>query len=338
MLKRAVIWLAGVVMAVSVVVIWAYLTMIRMPGESFRGAMPVLSSDEMALSGEMRLSVEELADRIGERNPGTYGGLVAAEEYLISSLRSAGLPVRRQSYDVAGRRCENLEVEIAGSDRADEIVVVGAHYDSAPGTAGADDNASGVAATLALARRFAGTRPSRTLRLLFFVNEEPPYFQRPLMGSRVYAASSRSRGEHIVAMISLETIGLFSDVEGSQQYPFPFSLFYPSTGNFIGFVGNLDSRDLLHTAISAFRDSATIPSDGVAAPESISGIGWSDHWAFWQEDVPAIMITDTAPFRSPYYHTPEDTPEKIDYEKMARVVAGVRHVVERLVNGVPEGD
>lgn len=151
------------------------------------------------------------------------------------------------------------------------------------------------------------------------------------MGSRVYAANAKRRRETIMAMLALETIGYYTDKPGSQQYPPPFNLFYPDTGNFIGFVGNLASRPLVCTCIKTFRETTPFPSEGVAAPPFIKGIGWSDHWAFWQEGYPGIMITDTAPFRYPHYHEDSDTPDRVNYERMARVVAGIGRVVERLM-------
>lgn len=225
---------------------------------------------------------------------------------------------------------KNIEAEMTGSKKPEEIIIVGAHYDSVSGSPGANDNASGVAALLELARNFKEQSPERTLRFVAFVNEEPPYFQTEEMGSRVYARRSRERGENIVAMISLETIGYYSDAENSQVYPFPFSLFYPSRGDFIGFVSNTSSRTLVRGAIRVFREDAAFPSQGVAAPGWLTGIGWSDQWSFWKEDYPAIMITDTAIFRYPHYHRRSDTPDKIDYDRMARVVEGVGRVVRDL--------
>ena len=143
----------------------------------------------------------------------------------------------------------------------------------------------------------------------------------------MYASRSRNRGEDIVAMISIETIGYYSDDSNSQQYPMPFSFFYPNTGNFIGFVGNISSSQLLRRAIALFRKHSKFPSEGIAAPGWITGIGWSDHWSFWKEGYPAIMITDTAPFRYKHYHTLQDMPDKIEYSRMARVVAGISKVV-----------
>jgi len=137
----------------------------------------------------------------------------------------------------------------------------------------------------------------------------------------------------MLAMISLETIGFFSEVEDSQKYPPPFSMFYPSTGDFIAFVGNLSSRSLVHKAIAVFRNDTQFPSEGIATFGFIPGVGWSDHWAFWQEGYPAIMVTDTAPFRYHHYHTVDDTVDKIDFDRLARVVQGMEHVIEMLVGG-----
>jgi len=152
------------------------------------------------------------------------------------------------------------------------------------------------------------------------------------MGSRVYASHSRSRNENIVGMLSLETMGYYSEAPGSQEYPIPFSLFYPHTANFIGFVGNIRSRQLVRLSLDAFRRKAQFPSEGTAAPGWITGIGWSDHWSFWREGYRAIMVTDTAFFRYEHYHTLEDTPEKIDYNRLARVTNGLAEVVAELAN------
>jgi Zn-dependent M28 family amino/carboxypeptidase len=128
-------------------------------------------------------------------------------------------------------------------------------------------------------------------------------------------------------MLSLETIGYYSDAPNSQQYPPPFNLYYPSTGNFIGFVGNEESSRLVEQVVRAFRQHAKFPSEGSAAPSDVPGVGWSDHWSFWQAGYPALMVTDTAPFRYPHYHLSSDTPDKLDYDRMARVVDGLQAVI-----------
>jgi Zn-dependent M28 family amino/carboxypeptidase len=222
----------------------------------------------------------------------------------------------------------NIEASRAGSK---EVVVVGAHYDSVQGCAGANDNGSGVAALLEVARLLAGTKPERTLRFVAFPNEEAPFFGTDAMGSAQYARRCRTRGENVAAMLSLETMGYYSDAPDSQSYPLGLAaLGYPAEGNFIAFVGDYNSRALLHAAIDTFRKTTGFPSEGLGAPAMIPGVGWSDHYAFWQEGYPAIMVTDTAPFRYPHYHTPEDTPDRIDYDRFARVVVGVARVVATL--------
>lgn len=306
--------------------------MIRMPGRSHAGPLPPLTDTQRQLAHRLRAHVARLAGDIGERNVWAFDGLEAAAAYLEATLRGLGYAVTSQEFTAQGRRVRNLAAERRGAVSADEIVLVGAHYDSVFGCPGANDNASGVAALLDLARWFAEQQPSRTLRFVAFVNEEPPLFQTGAMGSLVYARRARQRGDRIVAMLSLETIGSYSDVEGSQQYPFPFGLFYPSRSDFIAFVGNLASRALVREAVGSFRRHAEFPSEGVAAPGGIVGIGWSDHWSFWEQKYPALMVTDTALFRYAHYHLPSDTPERVDYERMARVVNGLARVIEDLTN------
>jgi Zn-dependent M28 family amino/carboxypeptidase len=224
---------------------------------------------------------------------------------------------------VGGVVCANLEVELRGILKPEEIVVVGAHYDSVPQTPGADDNASGVAALLALAESWAKAAPERTVRFVAFANEEPIYFQTELMGSRVYAKMCKARGDKIVAMLSLESMGYFSDEKKSQKYPFPLSLFYPSRGNFIAVVGNRESKALVTRVAKVMRATKALPVERASLPGKLQGVGWSDHWAFWQEGYPAAMITDTAPFRNPHYHRGTDTAEKLDYVRLAAAVRGL---------------
>jgi Zn-dependent M28 family amino/carboxypeptidase len=205
--------------------------------------------------------------------------------------------------------------------------VLGAHYDTVGGSPGANDNGTGVAALLELARRFAGRPQARTIRFVAFVNEEPPFFQTPQMGSLVYADAARARGDRIVGMLSLETMGYYSDEPGSQQYPVPeMAGMYPDVGNFIGFVSNLESSTLLSAARRAFAERTSFPLQTAAMPGELPGAGWSDHWSFWHAGYPALMVTDTAPWRYPWYHSAGDTPDKIDFEKLADVVNGLEQV------------
>ncbi len=303
-----------------------------MPEHSAVGDLPPLGEAERELEGRLRAHVHTLAGDIGERNVFRPDRLEEAAQYLETTLENLGHHVESQAFESRGVPVRNLEVVRPGRSLPDEIVVVGAHYDSVLGCPGANDNGSGVAAVIELSRLLAARELSRTVRFVLFVNEEPPFFQTGDMGSLHYARRAKERGEHIVAMFSLETMGCFTDAEGSQSYPFPFSFFYPSRGNFIAFVGNLSSQRLLRRAVESFRLHASIPSEGAAVPGGITGVGWSDHWAFWQHGYPGVMVTDTAPFRYEHYHTPLDTPDRVRYGPLARVVAGLEQVIVDLAS------
>jgi hypothetical protein len=308
----------------------------RMPGKNISKAVP-LSRDEVKLREELRADVQKLAGEIGERNMWHYAQLNAAADFIENSFSRAGLQPGRDSYELQGQTCHNIEAQIHGRSQGaavaspPSIILIGAHYDSVLGSPGANDNGSGVAALLALARRFAGKTPEHTLRFVAFVNEEPPYFLLDEMGSNVYAGRCKARGDKISAMISLETIGYFSDAPHSQTYPSRvLGAFYPKVGNFIGFVSNVHSRTLLRRVISLFRKHAKIPSEGAALPSFVPGVSWSDQWSFWRHGYPGIMVTDTAPFRYPYYHSASDTPDKLDYDRFTLVVSGMEKVIEDL--------
>jgi hypothetical protein len=323
--RRLLFSLLRIIAAVALVIALLWWFGMRMPGTNVSTAAP-LSPEEIALRDELRADVQKLAGGIGERNMSRYAQLNAAADFIEQSFTRAGLHARRDTYQLHERDCHNIEAEITGN--SPQIVVVGAHYDSVLGCPGANDNGSGVAAMLALARRFAGKPAAATLRFVAFVNEEPPYFLSPEMGSFVYAGRCKYRGDQITAMISLETIGYYSDAPGSQTYPAPgLGVFYPKIGNFIGFVANTHSRALLRREISVFRAQKKIPSEGAALPAFIPGVSWSDQWSFWRHGYPAIMITDTAPFRYPHYHLPTDTPDKLDYDRFALVVSAMQAVI-----------
>jgi Zn-dependent M28 family amino/carboxypeptidase len=303
--------------------------MTQMPLKSYALPLPPLSSEQVEIRDHLAGHVRYLSERIGERNLSRPGSLPATADYLRRSLQQAGYAVTDQTFRVNGQQVSNLEVILSGDGDA-RTVVVGAHYDSAAAAPGANDNGSGAAGVLELAGLLRRSKLRKTVRLVLFVNEEPPFFQTDNMGSVVYARQLRKEHVAVSAMISLETIGYYSESRGSQKYPALLGLFYPNRGNFVAFVADPESRDLLRRAIRRFRESAKFPSEGISAPASWPGIGWSDQWSFWQQQYPAIMITDTAPFRYRYYHTPSDTADQIDFESMARVVDGIHKVVEFL--------
>lgn len=330
--KSALVRLTAILSLIAILSIWGWSIIMFMPGKSYQGELPPLTAAETSLKDELMQDIQKLGE-IGEHNYIFYDRLVAAEKFLHNSLTAAGYQINRQTYTIDDREFHNLEVEIKGTQNPDEIVVIGAHYDSVVGSPGANDNGTGVAAVLALARAFAGKETSRTLRFVEFVNEEPPFFWTENMGSLVYAKGCHSRQEKIVAMLSLETMGYYSDKPGSQKYPLGLlDKIYPITGNFIAFIGNMASSKLVRQVVGGFRSHTQFPSEGSALPSSLPGAGWSDHWAFWQMGYPALMVTDTAPFRYPYYHTVQDTPDKVDGDRLARVVAGLERVIRDLVS------
>jgi hypothetical protein len=308
--------------------------MTSMPGKPHRGALPPLTDAEAALAQSLEHHIATIAAR--EHNVVHYDELEKVARYIEATLASFGYAVGRQEFLADGKLVRNIDVAIepAGRSAEPDVIVVGAHYDSVSGSPGANDNASGAAAVIELARllrdldRVGGKR----IRLALFVNEEPPYFRTEAMGSLRYARALAQRNERVVAMYSLETIGFYSSDPGSQVYPAPFGLMFPDRGDFVAFVGMMGSRALVRETMRSFRSHTSFPTIGGVAPDFIPGIGWSDHWAFAEQGFPAVMITDTAPFRYPHYHQPSDTPDKVDAEKVARVVKGIERVVRDFSN------
>ncbi|HUN87436.1 MAG TPA: M20/M25/M40 family metallo-hydrolase [Terriglobales bacterium] len=330
-MKRFLKWFL-VILIVVVAFLFGYFEYrsFRMPSHSYRHPLEPLDNFQMHVRDHLKQHVEKLAGQTGERNLEHYDHLETTAAYIRQQLEQQDYQVREQDYTVDGKTCRNLYAMLDGSDKSKGVIVVGAHYDTVSGSPGADDNASGVAAVLELARIMKNDGLTRSVMFAFFPNEEPPHFQTDQMGSLVLARALRQQGVPMTAMISVESIGYYSDQPHSQKYPPGIASFYPSVGNFIGFVSDLHSRDLLQQGVRSFRASTHFPSEGAALPGWLEGASWSDHWAFQQVGVPAIMVTDTAPFRNPHYHQPSDTPDTLDYDKTARVVVGLKHVIAAL--------
>ena len=314
-------------LTILVGLIAVFVWMVYMPGRSYTGDLPELDSDGERMAQRFEAHVTALCSHPAGRNFIEKEGLAAARDYIAARFEASGYQVRHLEYEISGDRFTNLEATRPGTTHADEIVLVGAHYDAVVGAPGANDNGSGVAAMLELAARLKDIETPRSIRFVAFVNEEPPHFQQNSMGSDVYARLAAKENQNIVAMYALETIGYFRDEPGTQHYPAPLGLFYPSAGNFIAFVGNLSSRGLVTRSLRSFRTHASFPSEGIAAPEFFPGINWSDHWSFWKQGYPAVMVTDTAPYRYPHYHAPGDTPDKVDYDKMVPLVRGIEKML-----------
>lgn len=305
------------------------------PGASYSGPLLAMMPGEVELRNNLRWHVQILAGEIGERNRAHPQAYLRAEDYITRAFRRAGYAPRLlQERRVAGVAIHNIEAALESTDQPGEILVIGAHYDSEEDCPGANDNGSGIAALIEVARLCAGQPMARTVRFVAFYDEE--HFGNRPMGSRLYAADCRQRHENIVGMISLETIGYYSDAPHSQRYPSMFHAFHPSyprTGNFIAFIGNSHSRESVNQAVTSFRTHSRFPSEGLVAPWFVGDAGRSDHGSFWKEGYPGLMVTDTADFRYDYYHELQDTPDKLDYDRTARVTAGLAQVIHALANG-----
>ena len=310
------------------VLVWLHLWLPAEASAPRRSAVPA----EDALAAALRAHVTAIASR--PHNVSHPAELEAAARYIECQLAQLGYEVECQEYTAAGAPVRNIAVAIpaVGPGAASAgALVVGAHYDSYLNAPGANDNGTGVAALIEIARALRGSSPGASpIRLVFCVNEEPPFFDTPDMGSRRYAAWLAARGVAVSSMLSLETLGAFSDAPGSQTYPAPFGRVFPDRANFVAFVGTIGSRQLLSRAIASFRQHSDVPSLGGIAPALVQGVDWSDHKSFAERGIPALMITDTALYRYAHYHTPADTPDKIDYVTLARLTHALTQVVRDL--------
>jgi hypothetical protein len=327
----SVLLLVGI-LAVVVLIALAGWYALAVPGRAHVGPLPTSTAEERDLA--IRLKTHVMAIASVPHNVKHFAALEQAAQHIERTLQGLGYAIERQVFSVAGRDVRNIEAKRENHSAAGAALVVGAHYDSYENAPGANDNGTGVAVLLELARLLKEWRPDRThVRLVFFVNEEPPYYRTPDMGSWRYAKLLSERGDNIHGMISLETLGAFSERPGSQRYPVPFGLVFPTTANFIAFVGLPGSRAFLHEVMASFRRHTAFPSIGGVAPDAlVPGIGWSDHWAFQAFDYPAIMVTDTALFRYPHYHLPSDTPDKVDYDRLAHITKGLERVMREIAH------
>lgn len=274
--------------------------------------------------------VRMLSETLSPRNAARTDNLDSVAAYIRREFESArARRVSEQPYEAMGRSYRNV-IAVFGPDSGERIVV-GAHYDTAGPQPGADDNASGVAGLIELAHLLGRSSPPIRVELVAYPLEEPPFFRSEYMGSAVHARSLRQEGASVRAMLSLEMIGYFSDAEGSQRFPNPIlRLVYPTKGNFISVIGKMGEGLLVRKIKGAMTQASALPVYSINAPRSIPGVDFSDHLNYWREDYPAVMVTDTAFYRNPNYHSSADTAEKLDYKRMAQVVEGIYAAVNEL--------
>lgn len=269
----------------------------------------------------LKRHVTFLSRDIGERNFMQYQNLERAADYISEEFKNYGYEPEEQIYSLEGKPYRNIIATKKGEILSDKIIIVCSHYDSVMGSPGADDNASGVSGLLELARALSKENVNQTTRFIAFTNEEPPLFMTKDMGSFRYAQEAKRRGDNILGVVCLESIGYYSDKKGAQSYPLALSPFYPNKGNFIALVSNFHSRRLLKRIVREFKEVSSFSIEYLIAPAILApAISFSDHWSFWKFGYRAVMITDTAFYRTPYYHTPQDTFEKLNYASMAELV------------------
>lgn len=319
----------SVLLVVALLVLWLFV------------ARPMFSEIERGPAG-MELSPADLKEHVttlsrtfAPRDFRHPGNLDKAARYIADHFRAAGAEVYEQPYDCHGVIYKNIIAEFG--PESDSVTIVGAHYDAVEGTPGADDNGSGVAGLLELARMLSDASLSSRVVLAAYALEEPPFFKSEYMGSMVHARSLREKGVRVRLMICFEMIGYFTDEPGSQQFPVPFlKLFYPSRGNFIGIVDQLFSLQAGRLK-KWMRSQIKLPVCSINAPGWLPGVDWSDHGSFWKNGYPAVMITDTAFYRYSAYHGMADTADRLDYDKMAQVVYGIFTYVLHLANDINGG-
>ena len=277
-------------------------------------------------------TVRYLSVEIGPRSYNDYEKLCQVAEYISSRFKEYGYNVNEQPFVYRRNTYRNIIGSKPGLNKKEEILVLGAHYDTVAGSPGADDNASAVAGLLEIARLISKSRVALAVRFVAFALEEPPVYRTKNMGSYLYAQMLKKSRQKILGMICLEMIGYFVDSPRSQEFPLPFiEKKFSDKGNFIAVVGNLRSRKFTEKVKKGFKEGTDIPICSYNALPIVIGIDFSDHWSFYKFGYRAVMITDTAFYRNPYYHTAGDTYETLDYERMAKVVYGVKAAIERLI-------
>ena len=298
-----------------------YLTLVILVALLFLRDAYAMDIDKM--EEKLRRHVKVLSQDIGERNFANHDNLKRSAAYIEKVFTGFGYQIRRHCYNLNHKTFTNV-IAVKPGRQSSPIFIVGAHYDSVLGSPGADDNASGVAGLLLLADLLSGIDLKNTVQFIAFVNEEPPFFATPDMGSFRYAQEARRKGEDIKAMFCLESIGYYDQGQGSQTYPFGLRFFYPAQADFIAVVGNFFSSGILKRAVGVLKENSQIGVEYLVAPVSLApAIAFSDHWSFWKMGYKAIMITDTAFYRNPHYHTPSDSWEKLNYNNAAEVIKGM---------------
>ena len=287
--------------------------------------------DNSFLVNSIQKHINKLAVEIGPRPVANEQSIKKTEKYITNCFENIGFEVKQQRYKYDNYDIANV---IAGSQKnllSSKYYIIGAHYDSVPETYGADDNASGIAVLLELARYTIQEKISLPIRFVAFTAEEPPTFSTRHQGSKVFVKSIKEKKDEILGAIILEMVGYTSN---EQAYPMVLKwMGYPSKGNFIGIVGNRKSKKFGQSIFQSFKKNAQLPVETLFVPFNgriLPDTRLSDHSSFWDAGLPAVMITDTAFFRNPNYHSPQDTFDTLDYFFMAELVKSLLVTLKKL--------
>lgn len=319
------IWLVAAALILTVMLLCTFIY-----GRILLGVCAPVKKPDPELANLLQKHVYILSHQIGIRDVNNYDKLREAAQYITRKFRESGYEVEFQHYEAHGKTVKNIIAAKPGTAKPEEVITIGAHYDSFDNP-GADDNASGIAALIETAKLSAGAPTRRSIEFVAFVNEEPPFFHTEEMGSRVYTKLAKKAGKNIRAGLILEMLGYYSEKPDSQCYPAHLTSLYPNQANFIAVVGNRASHPLAIRVAASFKQNSSIPVEIIPADAVPEG-DYSDHWSFWQEGYSAVMLTDTSFYRYIHYHQAGDTYDKLNYHAMGEVVKGLDAVIKELAN------
>jgi len=297
------------------------------PLQSFTGPLAAVTSAEDEAADRLSTTVEGLAQDIGPRGQHTPGSEEQTTRFIQGELRRMRLDGTEVALDCAGVPGTAIEVVVPGRAIARESIILAAHVDSAAGSPGADDNASGVAVLLEVLRTLSGSPCDRTLRFVFWSPGAAPSAGTEKSAAAAYAARLHGRREKVALVLCLDSLGNYSDVEGSQSVPFPFNFFFPKKGNFVAFVGDWSSHGAMDRALEQFRQNCKFPSEAFSLPSGLDFASQADDGFLRDAGFAALRVTDTGSWRNASVGTSGDRTTSLDYRRMARVSKGLSDMV-----------
>ena len=283
-------------------------------------------------TNNLKRHVKYITDEIGERNVRKSLALHRAAHYIQQQLTMMGYEVEHQAFNTKGVKCENLQATKTGKDHPDDIILICAHYDTSKDCPGANDNASGIAAMLEVARYFTHINPDRSIRFVALANEKPPYTGTEKSGSWIYAHQASQRRDKIRTAIILESLGYYNNANSSQLYPPFMGIFHPRQGNFLAMASNLGSMGAMRKFAKYFKKHSNFRFETMVAQNFLPWVKWNNSNPFWVSGYNAFILSDTTEYRYPFYNSGRDTPEKIDYQCLTFVTQGLMRAVEELAN------